>query len=264
MRRKIRGGRMLSFILAASLALSAPLSVAAAGTEEIDVSGYIGQTKEDVSETGDTQGDTASVETGSSDTDAATGGTGYIPIDDGFVPQHAEDAADMTEGELSVDRAAALPAVFDGSERVTFDFYDQGETNTCWAYAALEACRINADMKGLKGKQTDLSADEYAYYFFNKGADVSDLQGNETGDYARQKTGLGYLNAGGNGRLGMWQLASWMGPVADAGSSDHLGSTQAVYGNDVLHVQNVLMANTADIDNVKDLIYTYGGVSVGY
>lgn len=264
MRRKIRGGRMLSFILAASLALSAPLSVAAAGTEEIDVSGYIGQTKEDVSETGDTQGDTASVETGSSDTDAAAGGTGYIPIDDGFVPQHAEDAADMTEGELSVDRAAALPAVFDGSERVTFDFYDQGETNTCWAYAALEACRINADMKGLKGKQTDLSADEYAYYFFNKGEDVSDLQGNETGDYARQETGLGYLNAGGNGRLGMWQLASWMGPVADTGSSDHLGSTQAVYGNDVLHVQNVLMANTADIDNVKDLIYTYGGVSVGY
>ena len=200
------------------------------------------------------------------------------------------------------DRVVPLPAsyrsdqVSENGVRVSYlpkGFRDQNPYGTCWAFAALGACEASMIRKGLATEEIDLSERHLAYYFYNKGV-TADQKGGTYGDYnvvnralAELEPEENYLDLGGNSTYTMWHLASWCGPVAEseapydglfekpdadeAGLMGAANSTEAAYGNDALHVQNVYKIALGDMksmrsykDTVKEMIMKYGALAFSY
>lgn len=204
---------------------------------------------------------------------------GYVPLNDNYIPDITETNFDFLKSPMtySVNNHLATESYVPVSaNHMPETFVDQGNYNTCWAVSAVTACEINARKKNISMRE--LSASHLAYYFYNKDSDVSDPLGHELGDYARMAVGTDWSMFGGNGRLAMWQLASWMG-VAGYDERESLynyenfsgeieldNSTEDIYLNDDIHIQNVYLSgiDAAHRNNVKNLISELGAVTAGY
>ena len=124
----------------------------------------------------------------------------------------------------SEDTTVSLPKSYDlrKKQRVSA-IKDQGDTQTCWAYAAFGA------LESRLLPEEDLSLDA-ADLIENKPYSYSD---NDGGDFA----------------MALSYLLSWKGPISE--DDDDVQK----------HVQEVHFYDTDDIDDIKWGIYLYGGVS---
>lgn len=215
---------------------------------------------------------------GNSVVDVELPATGYVHLDDSYVPD-VVDAPSWYGEQLNPEGAGAESAFYSGIEEsvVNFNPYQQGNYNTCWAFAALSACRINAQKKGISVDTYEYSVPHMAYYATQKPATLADPQGNQVGDYTRSVLGENYLAFGNNPRVSMWELASWIGPKEDDGKSAYsyknadkdavfLCDTKDAYLDDVLHVENIYISgiDKSYRSEVKKLICQYGSVQAGY
>ncbi len=285
---KTKGKQLLSILLSVSLAVTPSFGAVTTYADETDVIEVPG----DIALSGSDAADEDIVaEAGSFDSERSVDnnteeyGMGYIPIDDGYVPGTVSRTAVISDESLTAEgavyplgvspNAPAYSAIDDGI--VPDAFYNQGSYETCWAFSTLSACIINAKKNNIP--VDELSVNHLAYYFYNLDSSVEDPQGNEAGDYTTinsAHSAVNWTQAGGNGRLAMWQLASGIGP-AEANSDELVYNnfsntlelpqeTEPIYENNDLRIKNVYMANLDSSHGLdaKTLIASYGAVTTGY
>lgn len=219
---------------------------------------------------------------------------GYVPLNDGFVPEKVTmEAADLeAEKGLSGQGISALGDenatryVPVGESFIPGTYENQGSTNLCWAFSQATACEINAKKNGLIDTDESLSATHLGFFFNNLGADVADPNGNTVNEYTRTTLGASenWTKGPGNGRMSMWESAGWMGMVPYFKDSDSvydpvrisdpatdvdsllLNDTSTAYLQDAVHVQGVYLSGLDDTKRLdtKRLIYNLGAVTAAY
>ncbi len=152
---------------------------------------------------------------------------------------------------------------------------DQGNTNTCWAFATVAAAEANIIKKGYENSNLNLSENHLAYFFYNR---AKDPIGYTAGD---KNTPSGFSTWAMNGGTlygTSLSLATWSGLVkqtmsedytaADAPSVDYIGSykptslaANTCYNSDYI-VKNAYYL-TYSVNGIKQAITDYGAVAVG-
>ncbi len=110
---------------------------------------------------------------------------------------------------------------------------DQGQYGTCWAFAALTALESSL----LPENSYDFSEDHMS---LNNSFNIMQ---NEGGDY----------------NMAIAYLTSWQGPVLEEDDPYGDGITNGSL-NSVMHVQEVQLIEGKNIEEVKEMIFKYGGV----
>ena len=152
----------------------------------------------------------------------------YLPLQDfceAFGYEYSFSSSKATLHITSTDNSQSLlPTAYDlrKKDRVS-EIKDQGNTDTCWAYAAFGAL------------ESGLLPEESLHL------DATDLIENKPYSYTD--------NNGGDFAMALSYLLSWKGPVTESSSSASK------------HVQQVHFYDTDDIDHIKWGVYLYGGVS---
>ncbi|MCR5546112.1 MAG: cell surface protein [Lachnospiraceae bacterium] len=152
----------------------------------------------------------------------------YLPLKDiceifGYGYQWSTQKATLNITS-SEETEALLPTSYDLRQKNRIsEIKDQGDTQTCWAYAAFGALE-----SGLLPEESIA-------------LDATDLIENKPYNYTD--------NEGGDFAMALSYLLSWKGPVAE-------NSSKATK-----HVQEVHFYSTDDIDDIKWGVYLYGGVS---
>ncbi|MBR1877115.1 MAG: hypothetical protein IJ805_08410, partial [Lachnospiraceae bacterium] len=146
---------------------------------------------------------------------------------------------------------------------------NQSPSSLCWAFTASMLAEISLIRKGLIGKADTFSADQTGYFFYNR---ITDPLGGTEGDKNNLLGNYTYYNRGGNNSFNTWSLASWISE-RDSSVMPFTGSVYTSVSDDNAynadaHLQNAYWAsmysaagNIDYIENVKELIYNYGGVS---
>ena len=127
---------------------------------------------------------------------------------------------------------------------------NQGNYDTCWAFAALASAEASLIKQGYAASTLDLSEYQLAYFFYHH---VTDPLGNTEGDATNALT-TNFANQGGNTLFTMWALAGWQGPALEEvlpystlDTQARLGSEYA-YQKDYAHLQNAYLLNTTDFE----------------
>lgn len=163
---------------------------------------------------------------------------------------------------------ANLPEKYDARSIVGFlpEVRNQGNYDTCWAFAALASAEASLIKQGYAASTLDLSEYQLAYFFYHH---VTDPLGNTEGDATNALT-TNFANQGGNSLFTMWALAGWQGPALEEvlpystlDTQARLGSEYA-YQKDYAHLQNAYLLNTTDLENIKKMIMEHGAVNIGY
>lgn len=142
---------------------------------------------------------------------------------------------------------------------------DQGETNTCWAFATISAIESNLIKKGYADSSINLSENHLAYFFYNRQADPL---GYTKGD-KNKNLYLNWYMRGGNTYAASLHLSTWSGVVKQTTSeNDSKGAYKPVnlpagdcYDRDYV-VEGAYYYNYS-VNNVKKAIMQYGAVSSG-
>ncbi len=149
---------------------------------------------------------------------------------------------------------------------------DQGNSSLCWAFTSTMMAEISMIRKGLADKHSvRYSPDQVGYFFYNR---INDPLGNTGNDKNVLRDGLNYYDQGGNNSFNTWSLASWisMRDIADVSFNnskyDSLPDDKAY--SSTAHLQNAYWTpiyaedpeDIGYIENVKELVYDHGGVSV--
>ncbi len=142
---------------------------------------------------------------------------------------------------------------------------DQGNTNTCWAFAAIAAMESNLIKKGYANSNINLSENHLAYFFYNR---QNDPLKNTKSD-KNIPLSLSWYMRGGNSYAAGIHLASWSGVVKETVSEDDRTGAYApkalaagdCYKRDYV-VEDAIFYNYS-VKNVKKAITQYGAVSAG-
>ena len=208
-----------------------------------------------------------------------------------------EDRADGDVFEVAARSAADyleipeyIPSSYTSDDVEGEDFItsvkNQGQTSSCWSYAAIAA--VESDLlihhSNLSASDLNLSEKHLAYYNMHQATGsyggLIDLDYremiNETDTYAWVfEYGTGYLSVGGVTDYCIDYFTSWKGPVLDEGSDafGNISSATALYVNSsseatdafspICHVQNVyeIPASIKNNKSIKALIMEYGSVT---
>ncbi len=186
---------------------------------------------------------------------------------------------EITDGGSSIDTtnrrlgfaAQYDPRIMGGVTAVE----DQGNTNTCWAFATVAAAEANIIKKGYEDSSLNLSENHLAYFFYNR---VADPLGYTKGD----KNTPGGLSAwamnGGTLYGTTLSLATWSGLIkqtaledytaADAPSSKYIGAYKPTelaatdcYNSDYI-VKNAYYLKYS-VSGIKQAVTDYGAVAIG-
>lgn len=142
---------------------------------------------------------------------------------------------------------------------------NQGETNTCWAFASIAAIEANLMKKGYVNNSVNLSEKHLAYYFYHK---TDDPLKNTAGDKNIPATNWA-LNGGTLYGTAI-TLSGWTGVVNQSGSEDYSSGRfnpegipdRACYDHDYV-VENTYFYNY-NVNTIKQAVMDHGAVAVGF
>lgn len=176
---------------------------------------------------------------------------------------------DDSESTDITRRGAALPAKFDARDSgwIT-SVKDQGDYESCWAFASIAAIEANLIKNGRAQSSVDLSENQLAYFFYNR---QTDKLGYTAGDHNKTLRG-NYLSSGGTLQGTGIALTTWAGVITED-KSPYLTTPPAslCYASDY-SVKNVYLYNystdsTAELNKstatIKQAVLDHGAVACG-
>lgn len=175
----------------------------------------------------------------------------------------------ITDGGANgiVKRGAPFAATYDPrtNQMVGSRIEDQGNTNTCWAFATIAAIESNLIKKGYEDASVNLSENHLAYFFYNR---ETDPVGYTAGD-KNCNTGSNWYMNGGTLYGTALSLTTWAGVVRETASEDNAEgyySPKALSASDC-YKSDYRVANTYfynySVDTVKQAVMDYGAVASG-
>lgn len=144
---------------------------------------------------------------------------------------------------------------------------NQGNTDTCWAFATIAAIESNLIKNGYEKSDINLSEKHLAYFFYNR---TKDRLGYTKGDSNKIRSGSSWAQNGGTLISPAFQLATWSGVIKETVSEDNKKgefipgsalSASACYKCDY-RVKNVYFFNY-NVKEIKDAVTKYGAVATG-
>ena len=206
---------------------------------------------------------------------------GFIPSDrnygyaEGKIPTYGEN-------DIDADRSVSYPAKFDPRPAGVSGIREQ-YLGSCWAYSALAAVESNLIKKGYADSSIDLSEMQLVYFMAHVNEDPLGNYTKDTSD--TDMSNIELFKIGGSSEAAVSFLSKWTGPVLESQapvSCIPLLGGGIKYDDDAINATVLgqeLCANSSKwhfkgakfcdydidhIDNVKELITNYGGVSMAY
>lgn len=187
-----------------------------------------------------------------------------------------------SENDIDADRSVSYPAKFDPRPAGVSGVRDQ-YLGSCWAYSALAAVESNLIKKGYTDNSIDLSEFQLIYFMNHLNEDPLGNYTKDTSDSSKNMTDL--FNQGGSPKAAVSFLSKWTGPVLESQAPvirtalPGGGWVDEADQMDAVVLGQELCANSSNwhfkgakycdydvnhIDNIKELITNYGGVSMCY
>lgn len=240
------------------------------------------------SETGDPEnGLPADNEENDGQDEEETAPGGFMPVDyeaPRVTPQETEAETSVTRKRLLRGTASVGASVTDSeydprSTGIITSVKNQGNYETCWAFASMSAAETSMLKKG-NVTSPDYSEKHLAWFMYNYEG-INDPKGNTEGDYTvgLPSGGTSIYGLGGNQMYAAFALSGWMGAANQSdypymtSASDTIEKTKENYFNSVAHLQDFRFIDydvsnstnlTQDIRNIKQAILDYGSVVIGY
>lgn len=211
---------------------------------------------------------------------------GFIPSDRNY--GYAEGKiSTYGENDIDADSSVSYPAKFDPRPAGVSGIREQ-YLGSCWAYSAIAAVESNLIKKGYADSSIDLSEMQLVYFMFHVNEDPLGNYTKDTEyilDSDKDKTISELFERGGSSKAAVSFLSKWTGPVLESQapvSCTPLLGGGIKYDDDAINATVLgqeLCANSSKwhfkgakfcdydidhIDNVKELITNYGGVSMAY
>ncbi len=139
----------------------------------------------------------------------------------------------VTEDETEVEEELVLPSAYNYVEENRMPMLrNQGDTNSCWAFAALSALESSMD---------------------------EDTIGPYSADHLINSNPFGKsFEEGGSYIVTMAYLLAWEGPVAEI--DDPFDGDSPEMLEEIIHVQEIRQSEPKDYEAIKRFVYLYGGV----
>ena len=187
-----------------------------------------------------------------------------------------------SENDIDADRSVSYPAKFDPRPAGVSGARHQ-YLGSCWAYSALAAAESNLIKKGYTDSSIDLSEFQLIYFMNHENIDPLGNYTKDTEDSGKTMTEL--FNQGGSPKAAVSFLSKWTGPVLESQAPvirtalPGGGWVDEADQMDAVVLGQELCANSSNwhfkgakycdydvdhIDNIKELITNYGGVSMCY
>lgn len=197
---------------------------------------------------------------------------------------YAENGINFSlENDIDADCAVTYPAKYDPRPAGVSDIRCQF-LGSCWAYSALAAAESNLIKKGYADSSIDLSEFQLIYFMNHVNIDPLGNYTLDTKDTTLTNTEL--FDEGGSPKAAVSFLSKWTGPVLESQAPviDLCTIPSSEYDAYYEKLNNTtlgqdLCANSSNwhfkgakycdydiehLDNIKELIYTYGGVTASY
>ena len=187
-----------------------------------------------------------------------------------FIDDADDTFADSTENlpETAILKVN-LPAAYDGRKEGLVTSVKTQKYGDCWAFSALELLQINSIKKGFV-KDCDLSERHLVYYSFHSLKGTPGQQEGEGTTYQDNGAASICFQNGGTYEYAMRTLGSYAG-AADESSApyDYLNeslpeNSEFVYQNARVRLKNAYLLNTANQNEIKEAVLSYGAVGISY
>ena len=282
--------RIVAFMLAAAMVITNILP-AMADTTVINLEGMVTeqsreeelQPDQDVVSDNDLSTDTAVDQQAEDMSDYSLNIPKNGTISSGSSYGYAENGLNSSlENDIDADCAVIYPAKYDprpaGVSGVRHQYL-----GSCWAYSALAAVESNLIKKGYADSSIDLSEFQLIYFMNHENIDPLGNYTKDTKDSGKTMTEL--FNQGGSPNAAVSFLSKWTGPVLESQAPvirtalPGGGWVDEADQMDAVVLGQELCANSSNwhfkgakycdydvnhIDNIKELITNYGGVSMCY
>ena len=195
---------------------------------------------------------------------------------------YADHNAAGGENNIDADTYVSFPAKYDPRPKGVSGVRNQ-YLGSCWAYSVIAAAESNLIKKGLADSSVDLSEFQLIYFMNHKNIDPLGIYTNDTSDTGR--TNVQMFDEGGQPTAAISFLSKWTGPVLESQAPiysktlpgggieyDENAINNAVLGQELCagssnwHFKGARFCDydINHLNNVKELISTYGGVSMSY
>lgn len=171
---------------------------------------------------------------------------------------------------LSQNETAITDSVYDPltqSPELQTDVRNQGDADTCWAFSTMGAMEIAAIKQGITDNTQQFSPYHFTYFLYNHVPDALLGTQNDTNTSV-----YGFLNAGGNLFMSLFNAANQIGPAAEERAPYEVSvAKEAVLDDSLCYeaeavLKNGYMLTTGEnqVEDIKQAVVRYGAVAFMY